>query len=203
MLIMILTGIGLAAGTGLNAYLPLLVLALADRFTDVVDLDTPWDILSSFWGLVVLLLILPLELIPDKIAKVDHVSDLIHSAIRPALGAAAFMAVASQEDGFQMVAAFLLGLVIAGAVHWIKASTRPGITETTRGIGNPIVSLLEDALAVGFALVAVFFPYGVLAILPLGLLLLFRTYRRMHRGETRMMAMFNPKATTSTDPGTP
>ena len=85
MLIMILTGIGLAAGTGLNAYLPLLVLALADRFTDVIELDTPWDIFSSFWGLVVLLLILPLELIPDKIAKVDHVSDLVHSAIRPAV----------------------------------------------------------------------------------------------------------------------
>ena len=200
MLIMILTGIGLAAGTGLNAYLPLLILALADRFTTIIDLDTPWDILSSFWGLVVLLLILPLELIPDKIARVDHVSDLVHTAIRPALGAAAFMAVASQEEDFQTVAAFLLGLAIAGAVHWIKASTRPGITETTRGIGNPIVSLLEDALSVVFAIVAIFVPYGILAVVPLGLILLIRTYRRMRTGETRMMALFSPG--TSTSPGT-
>ncbi len=188
---MILTGIGLAAGSGLNAYLPLLILALADRFTTVVELDAPWDILSSFWGLLALLLILPLELIPDKIARVDHVSDLFHSAIRPAAGAAAFMAVASQEDDFQLVIAFLLGLVIAGAIHWMKASNRPVITRTTRGVGNPIVSLLEDALAIVFALSAVFLPYGVLVVVPLGLALLYRTYHRMRTGQTRMMRVFN------------
>lgn len=195
-LTMILTGIGLAAGSGLNAYLPLLILALADRFTTVVELDTPWDILSSFWGLVALLLVLPLELIPDKIAKVDHLSDLLHSAIRPAAGAAAFMAVAGQVEDFQVVIGFLLGLAIAGAVHWMKMQSRPAITETTRGIGNPIVSLVEDALAVVFAIVAIFVPYGVIAIVPLGLLFLARSYRRMGNGETRMMSLFNAGGTT-------
>lgn len=199
---MILAGVGLAAGSGLNAYLPILILALADRFTNVIDLDTPWDIFSSFWGLVILLLILPLELIPDKIPRVDHVSDLIHSAVRPAIGAAAFMAVASQQDNFQIVIAFLLGLVIAGAVHWLKASRRPAITETTRGIGNPIVSILEDGLAVVFAIVAVFLPYGVLVVVPIGLLLLARTYRRMQTGQTRMMALVNPGTSTSSGSGT-
>jgi hypothetical protein len=189
---MILSGFGLASGAGLNAYLPLLILALADRFTDVIELDTPWDILSSFWGLVILLLILPLELIPDKIAGVDRVSDLLHTAIRPGAGAITFMAVSSQVENFQMVLAFILGLVIAGAVHWLKASSRPQITETTKGIGNPLVSLLEDALAVVFAILAVFAPYAIIAVVPLGLLLLVRTYRRMQSGETRMMALFNP-----------
>lgn len=191
MLTMILTGIGLASGSGLNAYLPLLILALADRFTTVVELETPWDILSSFWGLLALLLILPLELIPDKIARVDHISDLFHAAIRPATGAVAFMAVASQQDDFQLVIAFLLGLVIAGAVHWMKASARPVITLTTRGVGNPIVSLLEDALAIVFALTAAFLPYGVLVVVPLGLAFLYRTYHRMRTGRTRMMRVFN------------
>lgn len=195
---MILTGIGLASGAGLNAYLPLLVLALADRFTDVIDLGTPWDVLSSFWGLVILLLILPLELIADKIPRVDQMSDLLHTAIRPGAGAVAFMAVSSQVDDFQMVIAFILGLVIAGAVHWLKASVRPQITETTRGIGNPLISLLEDGLAVLFAVLAVFLPISVLAVVPLGLLLLYRTYRRFQTGETRMMSLFNPSANTTT-----
>lgn len=192
MLTMILTGIGLASGSGLNAYLPLLVLALADRFTSVVELDAPWDILSSFWGLVILLLILPLELIPDKIPKVDHVSDLLHSALRPAAGAVAFMAIASQEEDFQMVLAFIFGLLIAGGIHWAKTSARPGITEMTRGVGNPIVSLLEDSLAIVFAVLAIFLPLGVGIIVPLGLLLLFRTWRRMQSGESRLMAAFRP-----------
>lgn len=192
MISIILAGIGLAAGAGLNAYLPLLVLALTDRYTDAINLPTPFDILSSLWGIVVLLLILPLELFPDKIARVDHFSDLVHTAIRPGAGAFAFMAVASTHDDFQIVMGFILGLVIAGAIHWIKASSRPRITRTTNGIGNPLVSLLEDALCVVFAVVAVFMPLGTFAVVPLGLLLLVRTYRRLQSGDTRMMAVFNP-----------
>lgn len=191
---MILTGIGLAAGSGLNAYLPLLVLALADRFTDVIELDAPFDIISSFWGLLILLLILPLELIPDKIPKFDHLSDLVHSAVRPALAAFAFMAVSNHVEDFQMVLAFIFGLVIAGAVTWVKIAARPGITEMTNGIGNPIVSLLEDGLVLAFAIVGVFLPYGIFAVVPLGLLLLFRTYRRMQSGESRMVSAFRPGA---------
>lgn len=191
---MILTGIGLAAGSGLNAYLPLLVLALADRFTNIIDLGAPFDTLSSFWGLLVLLLILPLELIPDKIPKFDHLSDLFHSAVRPALAAFAFMAVSSQVDDFQMALAFIFGLVIAGAITWVKIAARPGITEMTSGIGNPIVSLLEDGLAIVFAIVAMFLPLGIIAVVPLGLLLLFRTYRRMQTGESRIISAFRPGA---------
>lgn len=194
---MILTGIGLASGTGLNAYLPLLALALADRFTTVIELDTPWDILSSFWGMVILLLILPLELIVDKIPRLDHTSDLLHTAIRPGAGAFAFMAVSSQVEDFQMVIAFILGLLIAGAVHWLKASSRPQITETTKGIGNPLVSLLEDGLALIFAVIAIFLPIGIIAVVPLGLLLLYRTYRRFQSGETRMMSLFDPSAASN------
>jgi uncharacterized membrane protein len=196
LLTMILSGIGLAAGSGLNAYLPLLVLALADRFTDFIDLGAPFNIISSFWGMLVLLLVLPLELIPDKIPKFDHMSDLVHSAVRPALSAFAFMAVASQVEDFQMVFGFILGLVIAGAVTWVKIMSRPGITETTNGLGNPIVSLLEDALAMVFAIVGVLLPYGVIAVVPLGLLLLFRTYRRMQSGESRLVSAFRPSGTT-------
>lgn len=192
---MILTGIGLASSAGLNAYLPLLVLALADRFTTVVELDTPWDILSSFWGIVILLAILPLELIADKIPRLDHTNDFLHTAVRPGAGAAAFMAVSSQAEDFQMVIGFILGLVIAGAIHWMKASTRPQIAVTTNGIGNPLVSLLEDALALVFSLIAVFLPIGVIAVVPLGLLLLYRTYRRFRFGKMRMMALFNPAST--------
>jgi uncharacterized protein (DUF1015 family) len=43
----ILTGIGLAAPAGLNAYIPLLALALADRATTRVTLHAPYDVLSS------------------------------------------------------------------------------------------------------------------------------------------------------------
>lgn len=190
MITIFLTGAGLSASAGLNAYLPILILALADRTTSFVNLPTPYDWLSSNVGLLVILLLLPFELIPDKIAKVDHISDLIHTAIRPGAAALAFMAIAHQNDEIHLVIALLLGLVIGGAVHWLKATSRPGITDTTNGLGNPIISLLEDALAGVLALVAIFFPYGLLLVGPAGFWYLNRMYVRMRSGDSRLIAPF-------------
>lgn len=191
MFTLFLTGAGLAASAGLNAYLPLLILALADRTTDFVNLPTPYNWLSSNTGLLLLLVILPLELFPDKIARIDAISDLIHTAIRPGAAALAFMAVAHQNEHIHLVFALMFGLVIGGAVHWLKASSRAGITKTTRGIGNPIISLLEDALAAALAIVAIFLPYGVLVAIPLGFWWLNRSYTRMREGKSRLMSPFS------------
>ena len=79
----ILTGIGLAAPAGLNAYIPLLVLALADRATTRVTLHAPYDILSSNVGIAILVILLTVEVTVDKIPGVDHVNDLIQSFVTP------------------------------------------------------------------------------------------------------------------------
>lgn len=190
MFTLFLTGSGLAASAGLNAYLPLLILALADRTTSFVTLPTPYNWLSSNAGLLVLLLILPLELIPDKIARIDAISDLVHTAIRPGAAALAFMAVAHQNDRIHLVFALIFGLLIGGAVHWLKASSRASISNTTRGIGNPIISILEDGLSAVLAMVSIFLPYGVLVALPLGFWWLHRTYQRWGQGQSRFLSPF-------------
>lgn len=192
MITLFLTGAGLAASAGLNAYLPILILALADRTTSIIDLPTPYDWLSSNVGLFVILLLLPLELIPDKIAKIDHYSDLFHTAIRPGAAALAFMAVVYESDKIHLIFGLLFGLIIGGGVHWLKSSSRPGITRTTDGLGNPIISLMEDFLAGVLALVAVFFPYGVLVVAPLGFWYLNRMYTRMKSGDSRLISPFKP-----------
>lgn len=200
MFTLFLTGTGLAASAGLNAYLPILILALADRTTSFVNLPTPYDWLSSNVGLLVILLLLPLELVPDKIARVDHISDFIHTAIRPGAAALAFMAVAHQDDHIHLIWALILGLVIGGAVHWLKATSRPAITQNTRGLGNPIVSLLEDVLAGALAIIAIFLPWGVLVALPLGFWLLNRMYSRIQDGTSRMITPFRPVIEASRQP---
>lgn len=192
MITLFLTGAGLAASAGLNAYFPILILALADRTTSIIDLPTPYDWISSNVGLFVILLLLPLELIPDKIARIDHFSDLIHTAIRPGAGALVFMAVVHESEEIHLIFGLLFGLVIAGAVHWLKASSRPGITNTTDGLGNPIISLVEDMLSGALALIAVFFSWGVLLVAPLGFWYLNRMYSRMKSGDSRLMAPFKP-----------
>lgn len=190
MFALFLTGSGLAASAGLNAYLPILILALADRATSIIDLPTPYNWLSSNVGILVILLLLPLELIPDKIARVDYFSDLLHTALRPGAAALAFMAVAHQNDHIDLVWALILGLVIGGVVHWHKASSRAAISETTGGFGNPVVSLVEDLLAAILALVAIFLPWGVLVVIPLGFWYLHRMYTRMSTGTSRLMSPF-------------
>lgn len=202
MFTLFLTGAGLAASSGLNAYLPLLILALADRTTSFVDLPTPYDWLSSNVGLLIILLLLPLELIPDKIAKVDNISDLVHTALRPGAAALAFMAVAHQSEDIHLVWALILGLVIGGAVHWFKFTSRPAISDATRGLGNPIVSLMEDLIAGVLSLVAVFFPWGVLVVAPAGFWYLNRMYTRMKSGESRIMSPFKPVIDAANKPRT-
>jgi hypothetical protein len=46
----IATSLGLSASAGLNAYLPLLVVALMTRFfPNLITLNEPWDVLTSWW----------------------------------------------------------------------------------------------------------------------------------------------------------
>lgn len=160
-----LTGLGLAAPAGLNAYLPLLIVALADRFTGLIELDRPYHFLSSLAGIGILILLLTVELVVDKIPGLDHANDLIQSAIRPAAGAGLMMAATSDWPALNPVLALLIGLVAAGVVHTAKATTRPLITVGTGGMGNPLVSLVEDGIAGVTAVVALVLPLGVLVLL--------------------------------------
>lgn len=43
----ILSAFGLSASSGLNAYLPLLIVGLLARFTDLVNLKAPWNTLEN------------------------------------------------------------------------------------------------------------------------------------------------------------
>ncbi len=186
-----LTGIGLAAPAGLNAYLPLLLLALADRITDRITLNQPYDFLSSGWGIGVITFLLTVEVIADKIPGVDHANDLIQSAIRPAAGATLMMASTSDGSSLNPVIAMIVGLLTAGSVHAAKATSRPAITLTTGGLGNPLVSLVEDGVALVTGLVAILAP--ILVVVPLvaffALLLYgYRRFRRRAPGSSQVVA---------------
>jgi len=42
----IATAFGLSASAGLNAYLPLLVVALMAKYTTLIKLNEPWDMMT-------------------------------------------------------------------------------------------------------------------------------------------------------------
>lgn len=161
----LLTGVGLAAPAGLNAYIPLLVLALAARFSSAVTLGPPFDALSSTWGIAVILVLLTIELVVDKVPGIDQLNDIVQTVIRPAAGAVLTLAATSDAVAINSLLAGALGITVAGSVHAAKVATRVTSTTTTAGLFNPVISFAEDVLAAISSLVAVFLPLAVLVFL--------------------------------------
>jgi hypothetical protein len=173
-----LTGTGLAASAGLNAYIPLLVMGLLARFTDMVDLPDGWAWLSNGWVLVILGVLLAIEVVADKVPLVDHANDVVQTVVRPTAGGLAFGAGSSAQtvtvsdpgsffSSHQWVPV-VAGVLIALCVHGVKAAARPVVNTATAGFGAPVVSTAEDIGSVTMSLLALLVPVLVLV----GLLLL-------------------------------
>jgi hypothetical protein len=178
----VFTAFGLSTSAGLNAYLPLLVVALLARFTDFITLKSPWNALESWWVIGILTVLLLIEILVDKVPAVDSINDAVQTFVRPAAGAVLFAASAGVISDAHPVLAMVCGLLVAGGVHAVKATARPVITATTAGVGNPVVSTVEDVLSLILAVLAVMVP--ILGVLLLVLVLVwFVRWRRRRRQE--------------------
>lgn len=185
----LLTGLGLALPAGLNAYIPLLAVALSDRYFGLIQLSAPYDVISSPVGILVISILLVVELLADKIPLVDHVNDLISSIIRPTAGAVLVMASTDMVDYINPILAMVLGLAVAGSVHTVKAALRPTITVTTGGVGNPIVSAAEDGAAIGLSVLALLAPVIIILALAAQFALFVHFVRRRRKKRIREPAV--------------
>ena len=164
----ILGAFGLSASAGLNAYIPLLVLGLLAKYTHLITLSEPWDALTSGWAILALVLLSLVEFFADKIPAVDHINDAIQTFIRPTAGAILFAASAKSVSDVNPVLALVAGLLVAGTVHTVKSvAVRPMVTVTTGGMADPVVSALEDGVAVVVSVLSVVLPVLVIFFLAL------------------------------------
>jgi hypothetical protein len=171
----ILTGTGLAAAAGLNAYIPLLALGLASRFLDFVQLPPAWAWLSNEWVLVVLGVLLVIEIVADKIPIVDTINDWLQTVVRPAAGGIVFGGGASSQTAFvtnpdeffssNQWVPVVVGIVIALVIHLLKAGFRPIVNTVTAGLAAPAVSAVEDAGSVMLTAAALLLPVLVIVVL--------------------------------------
>src|SRR5688500_9505425 len=164
----VLAAFGLAGAAGLNAWLPLFGAALLNRL-DVVELAAPFDELSTTTGLAVLATLTALDLIGDKVPAVDHALHTAGTVIAPLSGAALFTGQTGAETDIPTVVTVLAGGAVAGVVHLARAAVRAASTATTGGLGNPILSGMEDATSATLTAIAFLAPViavlGVLALL--------------------------------------
>ncbi len=173
----LLTALGLSVPAGLNAYIPLLAVALAQRF-NWLTLREPFDLLGSWWVIGVIAALLIIELLADKIPAVDSVNDAIQTVVRPAAGGLVAVAASGNTTGVSPWLLVVAGVILAGGVHAAKATARPAVNVTTAGMGAPVVSAVEDVGAVVLSAVAIAAPYLVVLTIVLLGIVIWRIWRR-------------------------
>ena len=164
----VFSAFGLSASAGLNAYIPLLAIALVARFTDWIELSPPWDMLTNGWIIGLIFVLSLIEFFADKAPVVNHINDLIQTFVRPVAGAIAFAASAKVITDVHPLLSLAMGLLVAGSVHAAKAGAlRPAVTATTGGAANTPVSVAEDIFAAFLSMLAILIPIiiGIIMVL--------------------------------------
>lgn len=189
----IISAFGLAGASGLNAYIPLLIVAVAAHYPlndPVLKLAEPYNMLGQWWAILILSVLLIIEMLVDKIPAVDSLNDGIQTFIRPAAGAILFAANANLITDLNPVVALVAGLLVAGGVHVAKTTARPVVTAATAGTGNWAVSLLEDLTAVLLTLLAIFVPAIAAILFVVGAFFAVRFVRRFWQRRQRSQYAF-------------
>ncbi|WP_306362138.1 DUF4126 domain-containing protein [Nocardia sp. CC227C] len=165
----VLGAFGLSGAAGLNAWLPLLAVGVADR-VGWIDLGSSYGWLSSTPVLIGIGVVFLLDLVGDKIPAIDSVVHGIGVLVAPVSGAILFAAETSLSANLPPGVAAVLGAITAGSVHAGRTAARPFVTGTTAGAGNPVVSTAEDGTSLALTVLALAVP--VVAFIAVLLLLI-------------------------------
>ncbi len=171
-------GIGLAAATGLRAFLPLLLAGMAAR-ADLLPVTEAFAWLATTPALVTLGAAAVVETLAYYIPGLDHALDVLAGPAAMAAGVVASASVMTDVPPYVLwPVAIIAGGGVAGLTKGGAALVRAKAGLATAGIANPVVSTAETVGALGMAALAIAVPLlGFLAIV----LFLFWAVRRAGR----------------------
>ncbi len=98
------------------------------------------------------------QFIADKIPYLDSASDIVHTVIRPVLGAAIGALLAGHAHTLPQAAAAAIGGGTALATHLIKTGVRMGVNTSPEPFSNIIVSVVENLTVAGMVVFALLHP---------------------------------------------
>ncbi len=172
--------------SGINAYLVVLVLGIADRlgdFADIPDALGRWEVLAVAGFMYVM------EFVADKIPYVDSTWDAISTAIRPTVGAVVGVLIAGDADSLDQAIGGVVGGGTALVSHTVKAGSRLAVNSSPEPITNIGLSVAEDFAVLGVVWFSIEHPIAAAAIaatlLILGLVALYFVARLIRRGWRR------------------
>ncbi|MHB8647564.1 MAG: DUF4126 domain-containing protein [Thermomicrobiales bacterium] len=166
----IVLGMALAAAAGWNAFLPLLALAFAHRLSGRIPVGSPYTFLSSNGGILVLLLLLPIELFGDKAPSIERMNDRAGLIYRPVAGALIMLATTT-GTGLPAVLAAVIGGALALGMHLLKVRYRRPLSGILGGIPTPVASAVEDFFVAMGAIIALLLPIAGCVIMLLAAVL--------------------------------
>ncbi len=179
--------LGSAWTSGINLYATVSVLGLLQKFGGVklpggLEVLDNWVIIGVAGGLYIV------EFFADKIPYVDSVWDVVHTFIRVPAGAIVAWAAVSDMNPAIVIPATLLGGGLAFTSHGTKATARIAANLSPEPVSNWILSLVEDAIAIVGALLAVFAPVVIAVVLIVFLIFFFWFFPKIFRAFKRLFS---------------
>jgi hypothetical protein len=193
------TAMGSAWLSGINLYATVVTLGLLERF-GLAKLPGGLTMLGEWWVIGLAGLLYVIEFIADKVPAVDTAWDALHTFIRVPAGAVLAASAFAEFDPAVKIAAMIMGGGIALSSHGTKAATRLAANTSPEPFSNIALSLGEDALTFGSAVLMAFYPVVILIVVVIFLIvalwLLPKILRAVRRLLLRARSIFggNPQA---------
>ena len=172
--------------SGINAYLVVLVLGVADRVGDLAEIP---DVLGRWDVLAVAFLLYAMEFVADKVPYLDSTWDAVSTTIRPTAGAGIGVLLAGEADSLDQAVLGVVGGGTALMSHLVKAGSRLAINSSPEPVSNITASVAEDFAVLGVVWFALENPRAAAAIagvlLAVGLAVLYLVARMVRRGWRR------------------
>ncbi len=191
------TAMGSAWLSGINLYATVVTLGILDRFK-LVKLPGGLDMLGEWWVIGLAGGMYVIEFIADKIPAIDSAWDAVHTFIRVPAGAILAASAFAEFDPAVRIVALIVGGGIALSSHGTKAATRLTANTSPEPVSNFALSIGEDILTFGSAVLMAFYPIVMLVIVIIFLIITFwlvpKILRALRRMLIRLRSLFDPSA---------
>jgi hypothetical protein len=173
--------------SGVNAYLVVLVLGVADRVGGLAEVP---DVLGRWEVLGVAGFLYAMEFVADKIPFIDSGWDVVSTLIRPTAGAVIGVLLAGDADSLTQAVNGAVGGGTALLSHLVKAGSRLAINSSPEPVTNIGASVTEDVVVLALVWFALEHPAAAAVVagvlLAVGLVVLHLAARLVRRGWRRL-----------------
>jgi hypothetical protein len=145
--------------SGVNAYATVALLGILGR----AGVGEVPDELTRDPVIISAALMYAIEFVTDKVPYLDNTWDLVHTAIRPAIGSLVGVEFAGDDQANELLGG-AEGGTAALLSHGVKAGLRLAINVSPEPFSNIVVSLLEDVAVAGVVVLALEHPEAAAAI---------------------------------------